>query len=42
MRSAYSYANGFLCARKLAQQLPLCKELTLYGYEKERYKEQAE
>ena len=35
MRSAYSYANGFLCARKLAQQLSLCKELTLYGYEKE-------
>ena len=42
MRSAYSYANGFLCARKLAQQLSLCKELTLYGYEKERYNEQAE
>ena len=42
MRSAYPYANGFLCARKLAQQLSLCKVLTLYVYEKERDNEQAE
>ncbi len=25
MRFAYPYANGFLCARKLAPQLSLCK-----------------